>query len=128
MLSDRDQVYLIHFKQASRKMFHITQELTYETFVEHDLVPDVLVIRQLGVIGEACTRVTRELPRIMALRAIAGNRWSSDQEGRGGLKKARRRDWVSTALTGGHRVPGVSSGIGLMPRLCEMSHQVKAVA
>lgn len=62
MLSDRDQVYLIHIKQASRKIFHITQELTFETFVEHDLIPDVIVIRPLEVIGEACTRGTASCP------------------------------------------------------------------
>lgn len=57
MLSDRDRVYLTHIEQASRKIFRITQGLTVETFIEHDLIPDV-VIRQLEVIGEASTKVT----------------------------------------------------------------------
>ncbi|HEX2059646.1 MAG TPA: HepT-like ribonuclease domain-containing protein [Thermoanaerobaculia bacterium] len=68
---------LSHIASACEKVLRVTRGLTYEQYVSHDLVPDV-VERQLTIVGEAMTRVAKldpalaarvgEYPRIIAFR------------------------------------------------------------
>lgn len=57
MSNDRDRVFLQHIDQAAPKILRITLGLAFETFGEHDFIPDI-VIRQLEIIGKASIRVS----------------------------------------------------------------------
>ncbi len=54
-----DQAYLLDVLKASRKIIRITTGMTREQFGKDDVVQDS-VIRQIEIIGEAATKVSKE--------------------------------------------------------------------
>ncbi len=68
---------LWHVATACEKVLRVTDRVSFEEYVSHDLLPDV-VVRQLTIIGEAVSRIARtdaafathlgDFPRIIALR------------------------------------------------------------
>jgi uncharacterized protein with HEPN domain len=59
-MSNHDAVYLRHILDAINQIESYTAGLTYEAFLEDQLVQDG-VIRQLEIIGEACRHLSENL-------------------------------------------------------------------
>ena len=55
-----DQVRLRHAIDAISEIENYTKGLSFEKFVENSMVQDAC-IRQLGILGEACNRMTKNL-------------------------------------------------------------------